>query len=441
MTAIADNERLLRLTTLTREVVAARAAGDHDRAHTLAAQGAALVERLEPHERARISRALPRMTLQWAWTMRGTYDFVGERTLLDDAYSWAMADDDFAMAARVAGQLAWDNAFTGRRAIAQEWADRAGVLWREAGHDGLPVIARIALALLRAASLDFAGALAALDDAEAYAEDDPDGAPASERGLAIDGLRMQWQAQVHPDELERLRVELGALRTSAVTAAPLTRLTLSVTLARLHLFAGEPDRVLPLLAGKEGLRTCRPLLQVHRAMAHYMLGDYAAADTEASEAPEGISSWPRCQAEMRILRAAARLELGDQAAAVLSFREGVVIAGAHRLPVALTVVPSAELDRLSTLAFGDSPPDPVREAIAGDALTPVRDPRTARLTDREERLMRTLIEHPGLSVKEIAEVLGVSRNTVKSQLSALFRKTGVTTRVQLARLACARMKG
>ncbi|WP_203137319.1 LuxR C-terminal-related transcriptional regulator [Microbacterium sp. JZ31] len=441
MTAVADNERLLRLTTLTQATAEARSAGEHDRAHALASQGADLVDRLEPHERARIARALPRMMLEWAWAMRGTYDFTRERALLDHAYAWAIASDDFAMAARVAGQLAWDNAFTGRRAIAEEWSDRAEALWKEAGRAGLPVIAHASLALLRAASLDFTGALATLDEARASAEANPDGAPVRETGFAIAALRMQWEAQADPSRLGRLCAELATLRAAARAAPPLTRLTMSVTLARLHLFAAQPEHALALLADKEGLRTCRPLLQVHRAMAHLMLHDYIAADADASEAPEGISSWPRCQAEMRILRAAARLALGDPDAAALSFREGVAIAGAHELPVALTVVPSADLGRLATLAFGDAPPVIVRGAIAAAALAPARDPGTARLTDREERLMRTLVEHPGLSVKEIADVLGVSRNTVKSQLSALFRKTGVTNRVQLVRLARARLSG
>lgn len=56
----------------------------------------------------------------------------------------------------------------------------------------------------------------------------------------------------------------------------------------------------------------------------------------------------------------------------------------------------------------------------------LRDPRDAGLTDRERDVLRLLNE--GLSRKEIAQQLGVSLNTVKTHVNAIYAKLGVTNR-------------
>jgi DNA-binding CsgD family transcriptional regulator len=427
---VADRERVLHLTTLTESALAACAAGRHERAHALAARGARVVDRIAPAERGRIAHLLAPLMAEWAGIMDGCFDFAHRRTLLDHAYSWALAAGDLGTAARVAGRLACDNAFTGRRAAARDWADRAEALWSASGRHGAPAALRIAEAMLRAAILDFDEALQLLDDSEACGDLSED-----DRFLTA-ALRALWGAHTRPEDLDRLRDEVEAL-SRVEAASPLRRLLLSVVLARLHLFAGHPERALPLLNDARGMRACGPLLLVHRAMAHLALGDYAAADVDASAAPENVSCWPRCDAEMQVVRAAARLGLDDAESAIACFRCAVALVGAHDLPYALTAVAAPDIERLAQLTFGTDSPAHVVSAARAAALAPSRG--SVRLTAREERLMRTLIEYPGLSVQEVAHVLGVSRNTVKSQLSGLFRKTGVRTRVQLVRLAKARL--
>jgi DNA-binding NarL/FixJ family response regulator len=58
---------------------------------------------------------------------------------------------------------------------------------------------------------------------------------------------------------------------------------------------------------------------------------------------------------------------------------------------------------------------------------------TLRLTARERQLVALLME--GCSNKSIAARLGVSSQTVKNQLSALYRKTGVGSRLELVLFA------
>ena len=56
-----------------------------------------------------------------------------------------------------------------------------------------------------------------------------------------------------------------------------------------------------------------------------------------------------------------------------------------------------------------------------------------KLTPRERDLVRELLE--GRSNKEISERLGISVQTVKNTLPRLYRKCGVSTRLELAAYA------
>lgn len=54
----------------------------------------------------------------------------------------------------------------------------------------------------------------------------------------------------------------------------------------------------------------------------------------------------------------------------------------------------------------------------------------AGLTSRQRRLVRTLLA--GATNREIAEQLGLREQTVKSQLSVIYGKLGVRSRLELA---------
>jgi DNA-binding NarL/FixJ family response regulator len=59
--------------------------------------------------------------------------------------------------------------------------------------------------------------------------------------------------------------------------------------------------------------------------------------------------------------------------------------------------------------------------------------RTVRLTRRERQIVALLME--ACSNKEIASRLGVKDQTVKNQLSALYHKAGVSSRLELVLFA------
>jgi DNA-binding CsgD family transcriptional regulator len=59
-------------------------------------------------------------------------------------------------------------------------------------------------------------------------------------------------------------------------------------------------------------------------------------------------------------------------------------------------------------------------------------PRSVKLTPREEAILKLLLSaHPN---KSIADELGISEQSVKNRLTSLYRKFGVSSRLQLMRL-------
>ena len=58
------------------------------------------------------------------------------------------------------------------------------------------------------------------------------------------------------------------------------------------------------------------------------------------------------------------------------------------------------------------------------------EPRLPRLTRRERHLVAEILA--GRNNKAITRALGVKEQTVRNQLTALFRKLGVSSRLELA---------
>ena len=129
----------------------------------------------------------------------------------------------------------------------------------------------------------------------------------------------------------------------------------------------------------------------------------------------GAAPWLNIQARVALAREA--LLRGDGVAAATLVDEANAIVGT--LPGAVGV--SAQLDALTR------------------QLTPARD-RAQRfgvssLTTAEQRVLRLLPTH--LSMAEIADRLYVSRNTVKSQSVAIYRKLGTSSRSGAVTIAVA----
>jgi DNA-binding NarL/FixJ family response regulator len=81
----------------------------------------------------------------------------------------------------------------------------------------------------------------------------------------------------------------------------------------------------------------------------------------------------------------------------------------------------------------------LRAALSGGPVERRRRSRGGALTAGEERLLAALAR--GAATAELADELGVAPATVKTHLSRLYRKLGVTNRTAAARRAVAREVG
>ncbi len=119
----------------------------------------------------------------------------------------------------------------------------------------------------------------------------------------------------------------------------------------------------------------------------------------------GISSWPTLEVLLRL--APVLLETGERSRAV------TLIAEARLLLASSPDGAGVQLARLGQVE---------RRLAGGPQGMPVIDP----LTDREVTVLRLL--GGSMSMREIAQELCLSQNTVKTHTRAIYRKLGVSTR-------------
>jgi LuxR family maltose regulon positive regulatory protein len=283
-----------------------------------------------------------------------------------------------------------------------------------------------ALALLRQAQADEAGALAALDEARAVA--------------ATAGLQQYGQL------LEARRAELQLGQGDMAAAA-----------AWVASFDPHADWRVSSHDGRNNLRG------LHLAFARVQIG-LGAPDTALAVLTQlvelaGAERSPARAVEALVLRALALQSHGDQAAALRELERALQLAlpagslrvfldaGPGLLPLLQihSVALNAQANPVAALvgqllrAFGDPAAPPIGKPVAVAARPPAQplQPLEEPLTPRELEVLRRLSE--GLSSSEIAERLIVSVNTVKTQLKSVYGKLGAHSRS--AALARARALG
>lgn len=137
---------------------------------------------------------------------------------------------------------------------------------------------------------------------------------------------------------------------------------------------------------------------------------------------------PRLESLIGLLDAAALLESGerDSARSILTRVGGTLSAHGMTLPlVALGARAGGaviEFGRRARIAFFTDLPDGVERAVARSfASISIPD-----LTPRERQVLDALLANS--NYQEIADALHVSKDTVKTQLRAVYRKLGVNSR-------------
>jgi len=372
----------------------------------------------------------------------------------DEAITHALAAGDRLRAARLVDLRARQAFAAGRRTTVLGWLDQlddaalaaypplavtAGWIWALSGHS---IRAQSALRVARAAdpagplpdgssSLESATALLSAflapmgvermaDDAQRAVELEPAGAP--QRAVALSLLGAAHLLAGRPELAGPELAEAAGLglthqkRTAAFAHAELAVLALSSS-------EGEADGD---IAASLALLQETGLEHDFEAMLAYAAAAWSAARANdvpavrryvaavqrigADASPEAV---PWYAAHVSIVLARAALEVGEPLAARARIEEAQQYLG-HLVTEGVL---RDELDELTHL-------------VAGMRSGPWV-PSSMALTAAEVRVLRLLPTH--LSLGEIAEELHVSRNTIKSQVAATYRKLQAATRAEAVR--------
>ncbi len=170
-----------------------------------------------------------------------------------------------------------------------------------------------------------------------------------------------------------------------------------------------------------------PWFRVARARLALTLGrcDDAVQLARIESRRLDVSSRDRC--ELRLIEAAAQLELGEEEESVRIFRD--VRGALNRLGA---VHPYATLPRPALEALSSEVPVGAAAAWMLRSWVPERYDYV-QLSERERVVLDHLVTLPGAS--QIAGRLVVSPNTVKKQLTSLYTKLGVHSRAEALRVA------
>lgn len=411
-------------------VLAARTEGDYERAATLATEAERLARGADPDHPATVALMVP-LLLQCAFAHEFAPHPEPAARLLGEVFRRAEAAGDLRGAIAAAGELGWLLALTGDGATADDWLDTHETLRDSARTVHARVVSgRMGRALRHGDGLDLTAAQAVLD------ETDPD--EAGEHRLLLTGLGVLVGARGADD----LGGALLSRFDSQVMGIPLGGRSQGLnarfsTVIRSEVLALRGDAAAALRA-YDGIELRRdPVVAARLAGIHLLLEDEDAADALARETIESAGFWPRAHTESVLIRAAVALRRGDRERAADLFREGLAATAANRSSMPLAYLPMDDLGRLAELLPPAERPAGLDVLLAGRIALLPSGQRSVRPTPGELRLLRALAVDT--DEQRLAATLGVSRNTVRTQLHTLYRKFGVNSRAALR--AAARREG
>lgn len=317
-----------------------------------------------------------------------------------------------------AAHLAMTYALRGQRDQALRWlarhrdADTRG-RWL---HDLVGLGAGIARAALALDELDQPGAAAELDHLGAVSAD-LELWPFVAYLDAVHGLH-------HGDPAGALAglAQTAGAYDGAVTEQGAALMLHSRASADLLMACGEGNRARQVI---DRLGESTPVASVSLARLHLLSGDHQSADATAARLLGHPDCWERDQLDLLLIKAVSALRRDDSGTAGRLFAHTVGRYRRNRVLRAFATVPPDDLAALVELTADQLAPEEAStlSSVRSVFTTPVG---LVQLTRQERRVLAEL--ERSQSNKDIAEALYVSVSTVKTQLHAIYRKLGTTTR-------------
>lgn len=230
--------------------------------------------------------------------------------------------------------------------------------------------------------------------------------------------RLAGEADVGLVRLQRLREQRGS-----APGTPMSRSFLDAAEAELNLAAGDAHAARRIAArSARHSASCRLSL----ARAELALDRSSAAATHAQRVLNAPHPTPRNRVEAELVLACAALRAGHHRDSEAVARRIAELIRTTGLRAPLRTVAARDRDALSAALFRAGLAQSIVSLVGGEAIPADEAAPVATLTPREQAVLEVLAETGALD--EIAARLYVSRNTVKSQLSNVYRKLGVSSR-------------
>lgn len=323
------------------------------------------------------------------------------------------------IAEAAAANLALTHALLADLAASTHWLDcyhsvRAENSW---GHEFACVGALVAEALLALDHLEPARSKAALDALRREA------APLDLWPIVA---HVNAKFSLHYGEPAAALAELDIAQRaypSAVAHGPAAELLLSRARADLLLAAGQGQRARTLLADHNA--EAQPLLAVPLVRLHLLAGDPQQARSIAARLLWDGATDRRARLELWLLHALASQREGDLHTSADMTRRSLAMYRHTRQLRPFATIPRADLQAMFDIA-GLTLPFADLTRVMRHRNPFRREITLVQFTPREHTLLNALMT--GATRQQIADQLYVSVNTVRSQLTTLYRKLGVTKR-------------
>ncbi|WP_416062978.1 LuxR C-terminal-related transcriptional regulator [Rhodococcus indonesiensis] len=407
-----DAANVLHLATV--QSLALRVAGDF-------VQGAACTRRLEPlvqsmlvHQPDNITPQLPLLRVQWAITFQLVADLAESNRQFELAYRGGVAADTPYIVQNAAGSSALNWALVGDVPRARRWLAREATAEPSDGLFGelVKVGGRVAAALTHLDALDVGAAEAMIDLL---------GAPSDREELW--GFVAYAHAQHTLLTVEAYAGLTWLHHTVAGHAhrhgdGAFSRTLLTATEIDLHLALGNGN-LARAVADLEPRH--HPILVVPDARVDLLGGNPGRAVKKLARVSWPDCGFPRAHLEALLLEAAAQLDLGNPRAAAVCWERACTLARTLGNRRAFTTVPDRHRRELEACSGIAVPGGPVGTVFPDEVAR-------VELSPREQQVLALLAD--GCPQSEIARLLFVSPNTVKTQLRSIYRKLGAHTRVE-----------
>ena len=415
--------------TLSR-AVAARTEGHHERATALAYEAEAWAREADADDPTTAALLVP-LLIQCAVTHEFSARPGPTARLLREAFRRARETGNVRAALDASGELGWLFAVTGDGTASDHWLAEHEAL-RAAAPTAVsdPLPAQLGHVIRRWDQLEFDAAQARLAQADRRS--------AGEYALLLAGVEVLVGARRAADLGGALLSHFDSQVMSTVEsrrASGLNAYADIVVRCEVLALRGEASAALRTFQGFDP--QVAPMVAARHARAQLLVGADDAADATAQTAIEASIVWPRAHTEATLVRATVALRRGQEGAARELFGRALQAAREHRSFMPLAALPLADLRALAQLVPDDQHPAELARLLSGEVALPPAAQRFVLPTPSEQRLLYALAEDAG--EQSFADALGLSRNTIRSQLHTLYRKFDVNSRGALR--AAARREG